>query len=842
MSAPMIPRKEITRKELPKTQANEPAAAQLKEFGARDTSTWEVPEEEQRKKRHLHLSAGAGWTLSDRFDRALPPHKRYLGCSRRTFLIVLLIALVCLLALIIGLAVGLSKKSETRFLPLPTNTDHFTGDLTYYAPGLGACGVESTESDAIVSVSHYLYDAVQIGTDPNQNPLCGKKIRATRADERTGKQVSIDLKVVDRCTGCEPTDLDVSPAMFDKMADHDLATGLPHLGELWTTGSDDKLPCTVCAELIDEDALIRTFCPTRLLTAAIPTDCTRTITALTWHLSFYDRHQRCLPADTNIIAISHVWNPDVSKAHHQGTLTPIKEQSSVVEYIFESLQRISEGLAKNIDEKTEIWYDYVCVPQWNNKRKEKIMRVIPDIFQNASFVLVHFDDVSVEAVRLLREGRTTKERVSGITQICNARWFSRVWTAMEFIRSRTVKVLLKEGHMEENANDMFIPHLMHAWNEERKRFAKVQDLERLADIGKNIVPWNLGHLMGARQRGKIDFAVAFAILARRRCYSDRDFLHALLGIVKADLRGEEIKADLTEALAQIAIRCMQAGDYSPLLLNPEPVSEIGKRNRAAMLRICGYDDIYVFGIGKSIPTQPPTYFSESKFALNGCNLKLESIGKVTFVSKMTHLHHDPILRFLQIAMFVLDNTGPDPIPFINTLVARIYNFSEPDRATLLADWVTCGKIARILQEWYDNTTRFAMIHRDKAEKLADLLGLRRILPQTHRIETPMGYMDEHGGGIHSFSPGSLIVARCPGCHEGFVYQAGLHVLPSQVRGALAYRIAGVHYMMARPDGAGILVKEGVIVGRLLWATRACECKVAEMVHVKLGDMPKRVPK
>lgn len=23
-------------------------------------------------------------------------------------------------------------------------------------------------------------------------------------------------------TGCEPTDLDVSPAMFDKMADHDL--------------------------------------------------------------------------------------------------------------------------------------------------------------------------------------------------------------------------------------------------------------------------------------------------------------------------------------------------------------------------------------------------------------------------------------------------------------------------------------------------------------------------------------------------------------------------------------------------------------------------------------------
>ncbi|KAF1925239.1 uncharacterized protein M421DRAFT_15328, partial [Didymella exigua CBS 183.55] len=169
--------------------------------------------------------AGAGWALSDCFDRLFVPHKRYLGRSRRTFLIALLVAFICLVALIIGLAVGLSKKSESRFLPLPTNTDHFTGELTYYGTGLGACGVTSTDNDAIVSVSHYLYDAVQTGSDPNQNPLCGKKIRAIRVDERTGKQVSIDLKVVDRCitgTGCEPTDLDVSPAMFDKMADHDL--------------------------------------------------------------------------------------------------------------------------------------------------------------------------------------------------------------------------------------------------------------------------------------------------------------------------------------------------------------------------------------------------------------------------------------------------------------------------------------------------------------------------------------------------------------------------------------------------------------------------------------------
>ncbi|UPX20794.1 uncharacterized protein EKO05_0011014 [Ascochyta rabiei] len=223
MSVPMIPRKEIARKELPRGGVEEPPSAHLKEVGVTGTaSTWDVPKEGQSKRRHMHFGAGAGWALSDRFDRALPPHRRYLGRSRRTLIVAVIVAFVCLLALIIGLAVGLSGKSKTQNLPLPNNTDHHTGDLTYYGPGLGACGVDSNDNDAIVSVSHFVFDAVQTGSDPNQNPLCGRKIRATRVDERTGKQVSIDVKVVDRCTGCEPTDLDVSPAMFDKLADHAL--------------------------------------------------------------------------------------------------------------------------------------------------------------------------------------------------------------------------------------------------------------------------------------------------------------------------------------------------------------------------------------------------------------------------------------------------------------------------------------------------------------------------------------------------------------------------------------------------------------------------------------------
>jgi hypothetical protein len=51
----------------------------------------------------------------------------------------------------------------------------------------------------IVAISHYVFDAASKSSDPNQNPLCGLMIRASRFDEQVNAQRSVDLKVVDRC-------------------------------------------------------------------------------------------------------------------------------------------------------------------------------------------------------------------------------------------------------------------------------------------------------------------------------------------------------------------------------------------------------------------------------------------------------------------------------------------------------------------------------------------------------------------------------------------------------------------------------------------------------------------
>jgi hypothetical protein len=52
----------------------------------------------------------------------------------------------------------------------------------------------STSDSAICAVSHIIFDAASTNSNPNQNPLCGMKLRLER-DGRT-----VDVVVVDRCT------------------------------------------------------------------------------------------------------------------------------------------------------------------------------------------------------------------------------------------------------------------------------------------------------------------------------------------------------------------------------------------------------------------------------------------------------------------------------------------------------------------------------------------------------------------------------------------------------------------------------------------------------------------
>lgn len=129
-----------------------------------------------------------------------------------------------------------SRASSTTSAPAATPTVGYTssgldldgthsGDATYFAPGLGACGTTASDTDYIVAVSHLIYDTFPGATaNPNNNPVCGRKIAATWSGN------TVTVTVQDECEGCAAWDLDFSPTAFLALAP--LADGRLH-GMTW---------------------------------------------------------------------------------------------------------------------------------------------------------------------------------------------------------------------------------------------------------------------------------------------------------------------------------------------------------------------------------------------------------------------------------------------------------------------------------------------------------------------------------------------------------------------------------------------------------------------------------
>lgn len=78
----------------------------------------------------------------------------------------------------------------------------YTGSVTYYKVGLGACGATNSDSELVCAVSHSLYDS--------EHP-CGRNIRINYEGR------SVVVRVVDRCSGCAQNDLDLSPTAFQQV-------------------------------------------------------------------------------------------------------------------------------------------------------------------------------------------------------------------------------------------------------------------------------------------------------------------------------------------------------------------------------------------------------------------------------------------------------------------------------------------------------------------------------------------------------------------------------------------------------------------------------------------------
>lgn len=615
----------------------------------------------------------------------------------------------------------------------------------------------------------------------------------------------------------------------------------PDLEGLWCEADPDALLCCSCQKKIGSAPLARTF---RLYRPKSKEPIGHTkilITPLKEDFLIYDRHLECLlQSDIKYTAISHVWDPEISRIQALGRHSP--QPLEVRRLAIQFPWSIYRGLlrSKEISETNEIWCDYLSVPQWSDSIKNRILLAIPQFYGSSVMTTIHFKELRKESIKFLYEGKTIEERLKGITDICNLVWFTRTWTAMEFVRSKRV-ISIDEDYdaCPDRTDPVFWKQLHRVWFEEVRKEGSPQQLEVRAEMGKNLVPWNLGPLM--MEKGKAaTFGQAFGLLSKRRCRSNYDFLHALHGLV-APTSTRPLELDFHKEYTRIARMCLAAGDYSPLMMSPRQLEE----HHAQMKYIHGYTDTNVWPLGaaRHLPDLHDDFSFENDDSENGDpTLKLQNLGVISQVFERTWM---PLINeFAHDASIALQATGPDLDSFIETLGSRLYAEDSTFIKNKLTESDKGSKLALILEERHNNG-EWPIEGSNGARWVAEAMTLSLIDPGKRGGEpiSKMAFVNAHGGTIHVGYAGlnCLISASCPGCHKDFIYRAGLFEDPDDVKGCIAYRIPGLSYNF-NANGMGIILKDGRVVGRMVWATPACRCSQLEKVKIQMSPLPEPMPR
>ena len=56
------------------------------------------------------------------------------------------------------------------------------------------------------------------GSNPNNNPLCGRKAKVTCTDEKCQGGQDVTVTILDKCPGCDSGSLDLSPTAFEQLS------------------------------------------------------------------------------------------------------------------------------------------------------------------------------------------------------------------------------------------------------------------------------------------------------------------------------------------------------------------------------------------------------------------------------------------------------------------------------------------------------------------------------------------------------------------------------------------------------------------------------------------------
>ncbi|KAF5578964.1 uncharacterized protein FSUBG_13683 [Fusarium subglutinans] len=348
------------------------------------------------------------------------------------------------------------------------------------------------------------------------------------------------------------------------------------LSYVWCTGLDSD--CVSCGKpfLPDGEPPIRTIAAGNSIFPPFVIDITQEPVS-PWNLRIFNRHMSCIKAKkVSYVPISHAWHQKVATAQDL-RLESIDASRLVYQIPTRTLLALTAMFPG-----CEVWHDYLSVPQWRPEVQERLLLLIPEIYNHAAKTVIHLDDVRATHFSCNVKDSSYDKFIADLAATIRSRWFDRMWVTLEYIQSNDVLILTEDYTIcDDYARDV-CQHLDTAhskWVKKRSNSTVTEDIWKQNTTLKRMTSWIDMEAWKNEHEMHRTLGWAIGILGHRKCQYTRDYFLALGKML--DFRPEQDPLILIENrfsyFFSLAIYALQQGDYSPLLFIPSPGEETDPR-------------------------------------------------------------------------------------------------------------------------------------------------------------------------------------------------------------------------------------------------------------------------
>ncbi|KAH8602952.1 hypothetical protein B0O99DRAFT_16684 [Bisporella sp. PMI_857] len=569
------------------------------------------------------------------------------------------------------------------------------------------------------------------------------------------------------------------------------------------------------------------------------------------NIRVYNRHFTCLKnAGIVYVPVSHAWHQAVADAHESRL-----ENDEAIRLVFEAPIRTLLAASSKYGLDVEIWHDYISVPQWQKEAQQLLLQTISQIFNYAPHALFHWDDVSIKDLNVVETSSSDDEMLDTATKILHSRWFDRMWVVLEYVQSGEIYIVTKEYSVSPETAAWYITYIESSMAETIELHGET----RFDEVLKKGFRWPLYRAWHDMERWKKrppklrTLGDAIYMISERQCRAYHDRFVALGGFVGNQINFETpILGSPIDIYFSLSWRALLSGDYTPLLLTPDPKELVAPQ--AAWLRghtmMC--NDLWDLGMSFRRASHE-VIIRDGKVMP-----QFESVGVVEEHEFFSFSGATPQL-FHHVASKIVRCSGTCPKRF-EQAIARIFpsnkwkarskqlqDFEQPKSAMLasvtslikrvqgnrhlsdgfrIPDADVLSRLGQLLEKYY------ICVYNDGSEigielatLISDHLGLNNIEDfQFSRIKLAASEAGWYGDNIES-----LLRVSCKTCAQRSLFRATMWEAPRSL--AQVYRIPGLVYEETIPEGVGLVVSQGRIIGRMAYGMPACSCHKMELVEL-----------